>query len=278
MRKLLSANIRRLFKTKMFWLEILSLAVLSVWIVFANYNEAIQLTEYRRSLEDVFFILYQIIILFPAVGVSVELGTEYTDGALRNKLIVGHTRREAYFSFLITHILSATVLVLMHGILSYAIGYPLFGNFTTPASQLIWVLLSLLLDMIVFTAFFTAITINCSSKAFAIVSSLLSSYFILLATSFIQNKLTASEMIYDSLSVDTEGMVHYGNLIPNPSYTTGTERTVYEFLYNLLPTGHCLQVQEQSFSNAPYWLLASIALSIVITMLGYYFFKKKNIN
>lgn len=276
MYKLLTANINRLFKTKIFWLEMIFCSIFSAWIVFANYNEAYQLTQNRLVLEDVFFNFYQIIIMFPAVCVSMTIGTEYSDGTIRNKLIVGHTRREVYFSTLFANIFPSILIILLHGIISYTIGYPLFGSFETSASTLTLVMLTLILDMIVFTILFAVITMNCSNKAAGSVSSIISAYILIMAASYIQNRLHASEMIYESYSISADG-IEYGNLIQNPSYVSGMERTIYEVLYNILPSGHILQIFDLDFSSITYLPLISIALIVGITILGYRIFSDKNI-
>lgn len=276
MHKLLIANINRILKTRLFGLEMILCAILSAWIIFCNYNEAYQLTQNRLILENVFFSIYQIIILLPAVCVSMTIGTEYADGTIRNKLIVGHTRSEVYFSLLFANIFPSILVVLLHGIISYSIGYPLFGSFETSIALLALVMLSLILDMILFTILFAVISINCSSKSISGITSILLAYILIMAANFIQNRLYASEMIYENYTISANG-IEYGNLIPNPSYISGMERNVYEVLYNLLPTGHFLQIQELDFSSAIYWPFISVVLIIGITILGYHIFHNKNI-
>lgn len=276
MRKLLTANTHRLFKAKIFCLELVTCAILSIWIIFANYNEAYQLSENRLNLENVFFHIYQILCMFPAICTSILIGTEYSDGTLRNKLIVGHTRSEAYFSILLPQVFNTILIMFLHGILSFAIGYSLFGNFTISASKLLWIMLSLFLAMVVFTVLFAAISMNCSGKSTAAISSILLAYILTMAANFIQSRLYASEMIYENISIDADG-IKYGNLIPNPSYISGMKRTIYELIYNILPSGQMLKVQSMELTSMVYWPFISLALIVIITGLGYWLFARKDI-
>ncbi len=97
MRKLLNSEIRHILKSKLFWLEILFFAGFSAFIVIANYSPAVQNSENPIYLDDVFHNLYQMMAFAFVICISMTVGTEYSDGVIRNKLIVGHTRRNLLF-------------------------------------------------------------------------------------------------------------------------------------------------------------------------------------
>lgn len=277
MRKLLCANGRYMIKNRLFWIEILFCIVFSCWIMFANHSPDIQASAEPIHLESPFFIMYQILSIVFASAISLIVGTEYSDGTLRNKLIVGHTRSEIYFSMLFTTLGASMAVMAAHGIVSYGVGYFLFGTFQLPATQIMIGILCALLANLVFTTLFVAIALNCSNKSVSAVVSILSSLVVILVSNIAGNKLLESEMIYESIVVTVDG-VEFGDMIPNPNYVTGMARKLYEWLYDTLPTGQLMQIQSLEFSHWMYWLLVSMALCIVLTFVGYLLFHKKDIN
>lgn len=277
MRKLLSANGRYLIKNRLFWIEILFCIVFSGWIMFANYSPEIQASAEPIHLESPFFIMYQILSIVFASAISLIVGTEYSDGTLRNKLIIGHTRTEIYFSILVSMLVTSLLAIVAHGIVSYGIGYFLFGAFQISAGELACAILCAIFANFVFTTLFVAIALNCSNKSISVVVSILSSIVIIVVSNIARSKLLEPETTYDGIVITANG-VEFGNIIQNPNYVTGMARKLYEGLYNILPTGQLMQIQSLEFSHWPYWLLASIVLCVVLTFVGYLLFRKKDIN
>lgn len=276
MRKLLTANCRYFIRNRLFQIELLVCILLSGWIMFANYSAKIQASAEPLHLENSFFNMYQILSILFASAISLIVGTEYSDGTIRNKLIIGHTRSELYFSMLFTTIGTSLAVIAAHGVVSYGIGYFLYGTFSLPAAQIITAIVCALLANLVFTTLFVAIALNCSNKAVSAVVSILSAILIIIAANLIQSKLLESEMTYDSIVITTNG-IEYGNMIKNPAYVAGTARKIYELLYHLLPTGQLIQIQSLNFTPWPYWIVLSILLFLAITALGYALFRKKDI-
>lgn len=276
MGKLLCAAFYRLRKNKVFWTEIGMTAILSAYIVLANYSTHIQASENRLYLDNVFFVMYQLMSLLLAASISLIVGTEYSDGTIRNKLIVGHTRSQVYFSNLIASAVPSVLVVLVHGIITYGLGRLLFGAFQMPIGQVFTGIVSALLTSFVFAAMFVAIAMNCSSKAVTAVASMLLAIGLLYLTSFFARALTEPEMVYDGIRISAEG-VQFGELIPNPAYVSGIQRTVYEWIYDLLPNGQLQQIFDLDFTRCVRWPWLSISLTVMITILGYALFRKKDI-
>lgn len=104
MRNLLAANFHALFKSRVFWITLAATALVSAYVVSANYNAEVQASENPIYLNDVFFTVYQFIGVILAAVTSLIIGVEYSDGTIRNKLVVGHRRSEVYLAALGTNL------------------------------------------------------------------------------------------------------------------------------------------------------------------------------
>lgn len=276
-RKLLSAEIQHIFKSKLFWLEILFFAGFSAFIVMVNYSPSVQSSDNPIYLDDVFFTFYQLMALAFAICISMTVGTEYSDGVIRNKLIVGHTRRNIFFSILLLHMGVSLMMIVLHGIVSYGLGYLLFGGFRMEFSQLVYIVLCSALANLVFVALFVGISMNGSNKAVTVVVTMVLHIAILYLTGFIGARLSAGEMTYDGIQILADGTMQLGELIKNPNYVSGWSRTVCEWIYDIIPTGQILQMQSDQFVPCLYFPVLSTALLVLNTAVGYLLFSRKDI-
>ena len=277
MRKLLNSEIRHIFKSKLFWLEILFFIGFSAFIVMSNYSPAVQSSENPIYPDDVFHILYQIMALAFAICISMTVGTEYSDGVIRNKLIVGHTRRNIFFSTLLLHMVVSFLMMVLHGVVSYGLGYLLFGSFQAEFSHLIYIIFCSILANFVFVTLFISISMNVSNKAVTAVVTIVLYIAILYLTSFIGARLSAEEMTYDGIQILSDGTMQLGELIENPNYVNGFTRTVYECIYDLIPTGQIIQMQSDTFVPCIRFPVLSAVLIVLNTAAGYLQFLKKDI-
>ena len=142
--------------------------------------------------------------------------------------------------------------------------------------QVAFVLFSALLTTFVLSALFVAISMNSSNKAVSAVVSLLIVLGLTPLTSPIGNALSETEMTYDSVTY-TMDSIQFGNEIPNPAYISGVQRTMYEFVYDLLPTGQLMQMYTLDFDRCIRWPVFSVVFFILITAVGYFMFRKKDI-
>ena len=99
MAKLLRANLSRLWKSRIFYVGLIFMLLLNVFLVLDGWNSGRQ--GYPEPLEDMLFQNCIIIGFVCAVVVGMFLGTEYSDGTIRNKIAVGHTRASIYLANLI---------------------------------------------------------------------------------------------------------------------------------------------------------------------------------
>lgn len=277
MHKLLNSEIRHIFKSKLFWLEILFFVGFSAFIVMVNYSPVVQSSKNPIYMDDIFHKLYQMMAFAFAICISMTVGTEYSDGVIRNKLIVGHTRKNLYFSTLLLHTAVSLLMIVLHGIVSYGLGYFLFGGFQAEFTHLVYIIACSILANLAFVTLFIGISMNGSNKAMTVVITTVLYVSILYLTSFIGARLSAEEMTYDGVKILSDGTMQLGEMVKNPNYVSGMIRTVYELVYDLIPTGQIIQMQSDKFVPCVQFPLLSVALIVLNTAAGYLLFRKKDI-
>ena len=274
MQKLLSAGFARLLKHRVFWLALAVALVLSVGICLSNYlpNADFSLNELR--LEHVFFTFYLLLGLFFAASISLILGSEYSDGALRNKLIVGHRRISVYLSALLVCTVSAWAVMLVHLLVTATLGYFLFGGFGSilTVGQAAFGVVSAFFAALAYAAIFVAITLNCANKTVSAVTCLVLTVLTAYLSVLIGNWLAEPELY----------VLGYGNGMqpvtePNPFYIDGVGRNALQFLYDLLPDGQMNQLYALKLNVTKPWISLSLGLGVAVSGLGCGLFCRKDI-
>ena len=101
MTKLLSANFFRLKKNKCFWVCMIFMLAAGVFFPVMRYVD-MQKSGTVNTLDNGFFACALFIGVLASVFCSLFIGTEYSDGTIRNKVVVGQKRSAIYLSNLIT--------------------------------------------------------------------------------------------------------------------------------------------------------------------------------
>ena len=98
--KLLRAGFTRLRKNKVFWLLTIFSIGLALFMIYTRYSD---MKKYGEVIEVGQLMLnYSTMIgIVIAIFTSLFLGVEYSDGAIRNKISIGHKRINIYLSNLI---------------------------------------------------------------------------------------------------------------------------------------------------------------------------------
>lgn len=276
MRKLLSANFSRLRKDFVFWIAMLGMTAGSVLFSYLNYQTSLRYTSDPVYVEDVLFNLLPMIAFVCAAFISLHLGTEFDENTIRNKLIVGHTRTEIFFANYLSCM--AASLLLHFGILIFSgvTGYFFFKEFMMEWAQLAFLILCCVLCTMVFSAISVGIAMNIHKKALAVVAATLFMLGILYLASYMEGVLLEAEMVYDDVTITMDG-VQFGDLVENPAYVGGTARKVMEFIYDMLPTGQAIQLNNMTFDRCLRWPWLSVLMLAVSTILGYLPFRKRDI-
>ena len=274
MRKLITASFSRLWKEKLFWLVFAFMSIGSVCCNWLNYNEAINPQIY---LEDVLFSMLPMSCFVFALFISMRLGTEFEEHTIRNKLVVGYHRTQVYFAEYITCMVASIILLGIMLLFSMSFGLLLSLEFQSDWYELVFLLFCCAMIVSVFSAIYVGISMNVGSKAISLVVSIVFVFAILLLASFCINALEEEPTAYSNITITVEDGVQFGDLIENPAYVDGTQRTVYELIADILPTGQTIQLHNLDFERAARWPVFSLMMLVIATVAGYIPFRKRDI-
>lgn len=274
MRKLLAASFSRLWKEKIFWFVFLIMSIGSVCFNWIGYNE---INNPQIYVEDMIFCMLPMSGFVFALFISMRLGTEFEEHTIRNKLVVGYNRTQIYFAEYITCMVAAMMMLVVMLLFSMAFGLVLSLEFRSGRNEIILLVFCCVLIASVFSAMFVGISMNVGSKAASLVVSMAFLFAILFLASFCVNALEEGPMVYSNLVITAENGVEFGDLIENPAYIDGTQRTVYELIADILPTGQTIQMNNLEFERASRWPVFSLIMLIIATVAGYIPFRKRDI-
>lgn len=273
MNKLLYADFSRLWKNKLFWACI---AFNLFAEGFLSYDTAYwnNIYSYNNPLENTFYYYIIIMMIIAPIFTAMFIGTEYSNGTFRNKLVVGHSRLAVYVSNLTTCSI-ANLIISAAGIIGgLAVGIPLLGTFEMPLNSAVYLIFCSMLTVIAMTALVTLISMLTDNKATNVVVCILIAAALLFTSSKVINALNAPEITSMYWTDDMQPV----NPIPNPAYIDGTQRMIYEFIIDFLPTGQALQTGyvEQLEHRERLWYF-SLIFTAAATAIGSACFNKKDL-
>lgn len=305
MNRLLSANFTRLKKSKIFWIGIIFMFGFGLLLPITQYIEDKRWHELDplyggTSLDSIFFGYAFVIGVVCAVFISLFLGTEYSNGTIRNKLIVGRTRGTIYFSNLVVNIAVSLFMCICYLIPICAVGIPLFGTMQTDLIIVVKIILASIMMTIAFSSIVTMINMINQNKAVSAIINILLIFVLLFASEIIIDRLNQPEIYQWTSEENGVETIQYEK---NSYYVSGIKRDIYEFLDDFLPTSQALRIVSMSdvnklssgeidTANAEYennheddylpddfWHLPlySGIITIVTTGIGVFIFRKKDI-
>lgn len=276
--KLLRANMLRLRKNKLFGALLVIMAGLSVIMMIMNCKAELSWAELgytdMMSFDKMYFNLTPLLGIFFAVMISMFTGTEYSDGTIRNKIIVGHSRSDIYLSNFITSIVSSFAVVAVW-LLSGLVGLFLINEWYLPPKWVLIYILVILLLSSAMSAIFTLIGMLMSSKASSAVISIIVFVVMLVVSTTVSQALSAPEMI-SGYQLTSNG-VEMTEPEPNPGYLRGVSRDIAEAAMDILPTGQGLNIANLSMTEPALPMIASTLITVFVTGIGMVIFKKKDL-
>ena len=238
MNRLFTVNLVRLKKNKLFWSLTIAAAAFALALV-------ILLDFYPDSIDKIMFV-YPILIGFmlPAF-IGIFFGTEYSDGTIRNKLMIGHSRQNVYLANLLTALVVAFMLLAAYLFPVLLLGIPMLGM---PSMSLGTVMVMLLTS---------AVTIGATCSMHVMISMISSNK----AGATVINLVLAFSSIASSIASDRTGIL----------------ADICRVVADVLPMGQAVQFVSEISTSL--WLLAVYAVAVlaICAAIGMRVFRTKNI-
>ena len=195
MRKLITANFHRFIKDRFSWCVMGIIVILSLVNVFnsARSYEAMAASGYVMSLDDYYFNQAPLIGAFLALLISMFLGTEFSEGTIRNKLCIGHKRNEIFLSNFISCAFASIVLTAVW-LLSSALLFGLIGPLEMGVSEFIGCIFVAVGFAVSFAALYTVIGSLSSNKPMTIIYTFAVFIIFAMAASALYDRLCEPEM------------------------------------------------------------------------------------
>lgn len=278
MSKLLRSNMFRLSKTKIVWFDLFLLFAVTIVVMLNNCRQAIHMHELGyvgyNTMDKYYFLLVPIIGIFMCVAISLFLGTDYADGTIRNKMIVGYTRKEIYLSnLLMSFIISFAFTAVYFG--GSLIGLTKLEPWKISGGQLLLCILVCVINSFAIASILTLIGMISHSKVATAIISVFIVPGMILAAAVIYSKLQEPEMT--SGMIITANGIEAGEPQPNPSYVGGTMRSVLQLLIQILPAGQGILIANGDIENAGLFILYSFVIMLATTVFGIFVFRKKDL-
>ena len=274
MRNLFSVGLFRTVRSKLFYILLVLTALTMVYVYYNTYR--LQLGPDFSQLDLYFFQFINANIVSAAVFCPLFLSSEYGDGALRNKLMVGRTRPQIYLANLAVNCLYGTAACLAAVVTGLCVGVPLLGWFQNagPGKILLYVLLALATTWVC-AALYTFLSMVVASRGVAITLCILLAFGLILLGQYLYLALSQEEVVTTFFYTDTGEMAVSEQL--NPAYLTGFARQVYQFFYELTPGGQAYQILGMSAQSPLRMLGYSGLVFVLVTGLGLAIFQKKDV-
>ena len=278
MSRLLCADFAKLKKNRFFWLCIIGMVGFGLFMKIMEYITMQQYADEAPPLDSMLSVYSMVIGFLTAAFVSLFVGTEYSDGTIRNKIIIGHSRAAIYFSNLIACSAAGFFMCLAYLLPALAAGIPLCGIKTADFRYLAGMILCSFIMTLAFTSLCTLVGMLCQNKAMTAVITILSVCLLFVASVYISAKLNEPETYPEISAFADDGSVIDDRDVPNPGYVRGTQRQIYEFLDEFLPTGQSV-ILTRGDKDASFLLMSaySAGITAVAAGMGIFIFRKRDI-
>lgn len=268
--KLLRADLSRMFGAKSFWVCAALSAALSV-LNCLTLNPGWEEHTARLILSG-----GSNAVLFMAIFSALFLGTDYSHGTIRNKLIVGSKRTDIYFSALMTAIAGDHVIALAAYIPKIITAC--FGKtFGMSANEFAFLIIITVCAFISVSAIFALLGMLITSRSKNTAITITATFVLILGAAIIMELLNAPEMVSDYV-ITAEGGFTQTEPYPNPAYIPpGAKRTILTAVNDVLPTGQIMQMELGELHNMELMPLYSLGVLAVTTAAGAVLFRKKDL-
>lgn len=257
MLRFLRADLRRMAKGRPFALLLLAMALLSAAML------AMQATamDYTVPLSRVVFLPLSFYGVAAAAFVSAFVGTDFSDGCIRNKLVAARKRRDVALALVLSSAVGCAAAYALSALLTLGIGRFLFEGDVSPAALSGYFALGLGMSLSV-ACLFAVVSLLCGSKTRGIVWCM-GIAFAMLVLALRTHQVLAQPEWKDGL--------------PNPHYATGLRRALCGVLHDLNPCGQAAQLSSWHTWNPLRMALCDLAWVLGVPAAGCAWFEGKDI-
>ena len=266
----------RLWKDKLFWIGMVFMFGLGIVIPISQYFDAKQYF-FEHHFDETMMAFIFFIGFIAAVFCSNFIGTEYSDGTIRNKLIVGRRRTEIYLSSVMTTAAAAVCMMAAY-FLSYSVlGLILLLPPKMGIGKLLLMILIGITSMIALISVFHMVSMLVTKRSAAIIICVVLFLVLWMIAFSVYNRLSAPEFIASYVIMSDSGEPVMQDML-NPKYLQPNERVWYQLVQDFLPTGQHVALTNPELMVHPVQMLVySAVICILTTVLGIVFFQKKNL-
>lgn len=275
MSNLLRADFFRLWRSKSFWACMMFQVGSALFFPIMNYIRGIK-NGFSIVPDWNLFAGMAFICVLSALFSTLFVGTDYSDGTIRNQLVVGHRRWEIYLSHLITCITGCLLMCAGYLLPYLVVSRPLLGPLQQDAwTILVYVGVALVLT-VALASLYTMLAMVIPNRTVSAVVALVLSFGLLLSGSYLYSYLnyppTYTQMIYNPVLEEWEEKE-----APYPFYLKGTKRDVFQLLCDVNPGGQIMQCNALDAPNLPLLPVYSATLTVVTTGAGLWGFRRKDL-
>ena len=276
MRKLISAHIRRLLKTSYFWIAAFFMAGTALFAFIMHYRDY-RLDNGSPYFDSLLTIIAPVVFFAIAVFVSLFVGSEYSDGTMRNKIIAGHGRATVYLSLVITSVVGGWILAAVWSVF-YLVPSVILMESSSSLIMFGMLYLTMSLLLAAMSAICTFVSILIGSKAAAAVVCLLLVMALMFQGVVVRGWLDEPEYYSPGMIVDSSGNLQMGESVPNRNYMPegSLERNICEFLNDFMPGGQSIQIMG-SLDEMARFCVYDLAWIIVLSTVGILVFRRKDL-
>ena len=279
MNKLLIANFSRMKKDMVCKISLLFTILYAILTIVAGWR-SMEINDVQIPIDSLFLNSFGVsgFVALPGIVMaafcSMFIGTEFSDGTMRNKLIVGHRRRENYFTNFLTCALSGIFFNLVYLALVSLIGIPLFGGFQLETGTLLLLMTDGMLAIIAYAAIFNMLTMILQNKTICVCLALITVMASMFLCFYLMKRLEGPPMVEVYQMVNGQTTTE---TVPNKQYVAGSMRKIFQFIIDFLPSGQSLQLSGQSAVHLKLMPLYSAVIILVTNAFGMFLFGRKDI-
>lgn len=272
MRKLLRADMRRVWRRPALWMCVGGAFLMAAGFMFYTIGRFADIGG-MPAIDAIFRETLPLLPIFDAVFIGLFLAIERQDGALRNKIICGHKRSHIYLSYLLATA-SGCLVILLSWTRGGLLGIFRLGWFSASAVELIALSCVVILGTVAMAAIYVLLCMLVPQRT-AAVGSIVLALVLMLTASIFYNALCEPEM-QSGMILTMDGM-ELSDPEPNPDFVSGLRRDVYQFIVDALPTGQTIQIANAELSRPVLSMAASVCIAFFTTSAGVIAFRRKDL-